>query len=79
MVKKVIFNVLLNVLLIACVVLGSMGYKAGNYFVPILCAAAFGLTLFYKIKLSKQVREEMKAKAQQNVSRKAEKSKKPVK
>lgn len=75
MLKKIIFNVLLNIVIITCVIVGSMFYKAGNYFMPIVCAAAFCLTVYYKIKLSKQVREEMKLKAEQNIKNKSEKKK----
>lgn len=44
--------------------IGVFGYQKGNYFIPILCAAAFGLSLFYKIRYIKQVREEMRLKAE---------------
>lgn len=64
MLKQVIFNTILNILIIASVLIGIFGYQKGNYFIPILCAAAFGLTLFYKIKYIKQVREEMRLKAE---------------
>lgn len=63
MVKQVIFNTILNILIIASLLIGIYGYQNGNYFILILCAAAFGLTLFYKIKYIKQVREEMRLKA----------------
>ena len=63
MVKQVIFNTILNILIIASVLIGIYGYQNGNYFILILCAAAFGLTMFYKIKYIKQVREEMRLKA----------------
>ena len=63
MVKQVIFNTILNILIIASLLIGIYGYQNGNYFILILCAAAFGLTMFYKIKYIKQVREEMRLKA----------------
>ena len=63
MVKQVIFNTILNILIISSLLIGIYGYQNGNYFILILCAAAFGLTLFYKIKYIKQVREEMRLKA----------------
>ena len=63
MLKQIIFNTILNILLIASVLIGIYGYQNGNYFILILCAAAFGLTMFYKIKYIKQVREEMRLKA----------------
>lgn len=54
--------------LIASVAVGYYGYKAGNYyFIPLLCAAAFGLTVYYKFKHIKFVREEMKKKAEANL------------
>lgn len=71
MYKKVIFNVLLNLIIISSVMIGASFYKAGNNLVPIVCAAAFGLTIFYKIKLSKQVRQEMKLKAEQKIKKNA--------
>lgn len=64
MIKQVIFNTILNILLFASVLIGFYGFQKGNYFIPILCAAAFGLTLFYKIRYIKQVREEMRVKAE---------------
>lgn len=63
MLKQVIFNTILNILIIASVLIGIYGYQNGNYFILILCAAAFGLTMFYKIKYIKQVREEIRLKA----------------
>ena len=63
MVKQVIFNTILNILIIASLLIGIYGYQNGNYFILILCTAAFGLTLFYKIKYIKQVRDEMRLKA----------------
>ncbi len=72
--KKILFNVLLNVLLIACVIVGGDAYRKGNYFLPLVCAAAFCLTIFYKIKLSKQIRNEMKARAEENISTKSSKN-----
>ena len=73
--KHIIFSVILNVLIIASVAIGYYGFKLGNYFIPILCAAAFGLSVFYKIKHTKVVREEMKLKAEENLKAKS-KSKK---
>ena len=75
MIKKVAFNVILNLLIICSLVVAIMAFKAGNYFIPILCIAAFGLSLFYKLKLMKQVREEMKVKAEENIKRKPHKKK----
>jgi flagellar biosynthesis component FlhA len=73
MVKHIIFSTLLNVLLIASIIIGFYGYKAGNNFIPIVCMAAFGLTLFYKIKHTKTVRQEMKQIAQNKVKQKVKK------
>ena len=58
--------------MIASVAVGYYGYKAGNYyFIPLLCAAAFGLTVYYKIKHTKFVRDEMRKKAEINVTAKS--------
>ncbi|HEX7365735.1 MAG TPA: DUF6358 family protein [Pelobium sp.] len=77
MVKHVIFSVILNILIIASVAIGYYGYKAGNYyFIPLLCAAAFGLSVYYKIKHIKFVREEMRKKAEANVLAKSKKKNK---
>jgi flagellar biosynthesis component FlhA len=73
MVKHIIFSTILNVLLIASIIIGFYGYKAGNNFIPIVCMAAFGLTLFYKIKHTKTVRQEMKQIAQNKVKQKVKK------
>ena len=73
--KHIIFSVILNVLIIGSAVIGYYGFKAGNYFIPILCAAAFGLTIYYKIKHTKLVREDMRLKAEQNVKAKSKKKK----
>jgi hypothetical protein len=73
MVKHIIFSTILNVLLIACIIIGFYGYKAGNNFIPIVCVAAFGLTLFYKIKHTKTVKQEMKQIAQDKVKQKVKK------
>jgi flagellar biosynthesis component FlhA len=70
MVKHIIFSTILNILLIASIVIGFYGYKAGNSFIPIMCIGAFGLALFYKIKHTKNVREEMKQTAQNKVKQK---------
>jgi uncharacterized membrane protein len=70
MVKQVIFNTILNILIIASVLIGIFGYQKGNYFIPILCTAAFGLTLFYKVRYIKQVREEMRLKAVSSLKQK---------
>lgn len=75
MLKKIIFNVLLNLIIIGSVIVGSMFYKEGNYLVPIACAAAFCLTVYYKIKLSKQIRQEMRLKAEQSIKSKSEQKK----
>lgn len=64
--KKVAFNVILNLLIIFSVIVGVKAYQLGNYFVPILCAASFSLSLFYKLKLMRDVRREMKEKAEEN-------------
>lgn len=69
MIKHIAFSVILNVFLIASVAVGYYGYQAGNYyFIPLLCAAAFVLTAYYKIKHTKFVREEMKKQAEANVA-----------
>jgi hypothetical protein len=70
MVKQIIYNTILNIFLVASVMIGIFAYQKGNYFVPILCASAFGLTLFYKIRYMKQVRQEMRLKAEESVKRK---------
>lgn len=75
MIKKVVFNVILNLLIICSLIVAVIAFRAGNYFVPILCVAAFGLSLFYKFKLMKQVREEMKAKAEENIKKKTSRKK----
>lgn len=63
--KHIIFSVILNLLIIGSVVVGYYGYQAGNfYFIPLLCTASFGLSVFYKIKHTKMVREEIKQKAE---------------
>ncbi len=73
--KHIIFSVLLNVLIIASVVIGIYGFKLGNYFIPILCAASFGLSLHYKLKHIKIVKTEMQLKAEENVKLKSKKKK----
>ncbi len=75
MFKHIIFSVILNALIIASVAIGYYGFKMDNYFIPILCAAAFGLSLFYKIKHTKVVREEMKLKAEENLKAKPKQKK----
>ncbi len=62
-------------MILASVIVGYYGFKDGNYFIPILCASAFGLSVFYKIKHTKSVREEMKQKAELNVKQKNKKKK----
>ena len=72
--KHIAFSVLLNILIIGSVAVGYYGYKAGNhYFIPLLCAAAFGLSVYYKIKHTMLVREEMKRKAEANLAAKSKK------
>ncbi len=44
-----------------------------NYFIPILCAASFGLSLHYKLKHIKVVRAEMQLKAEKNIKLKSTK------
>lgn len=73
--KHIAFSVILNVLIIGSIAVGYYGFKMDNYFIPILCAAAFGLSVFYKIKHTKIVREEMKQKAEENVKQKGKKKK----
>ncbi|MFC5285317.1 DUF6358 family protein [Pedobacter alpinus] len=75
MVKHIVFSTILNVLIIASVAIGYWGFNLGNLFIPILCAAAFGLSVFYKWKHLKVVREEMKLKAEQNLKAKGNKKK----
>ncbi|WP_304065380.1 DUF6358 family protein [Pedobacter glucosidilyticus] len=70
MFKKVLFNVILNLIIICSAIGAVMAFKAGNYFLPLLLIAAFGLSLYYKIKLMKQVREEMKLKAEEKLKNK---------
>lgn len=71
--KHIAFSVILNVLIIGSIAVGYYGFMMGNYFIPILCAAAFGLSVFYKIKHTKIVREEMKQKAEERVKQKGKK------
>jgi len=73
--RHIAFSVILNIMLITAVIVGYYGFNSGNHFIPILCAAAFGLTVFYKIKHTKIVREEMKQKAEENVKQKGKKKK----
>lgn|GEM_PF-1753985 len=61
--KKIIFNIILNLILIISVVVGVYFFKLSNYLIPIVCLAAFGLTLFYKLKLIKQIRLDIQAKS----------------
>jgi hypothetical protein len=61
--KKIIFNLMLNLIIIISVIVGAYYFKRQNYLMPLVCAAAFGLTVFYKLKLLRQVKIEMKAKA----------------
>lgn len=61
--KKFIFNIVLNLIIILSVVVGAYFFKRENYLVPIVCAAAFGLTISYKLKLIKQIKQDMKARA----------------
>jgi hypothetical protein len=70
MIKHIIFSTILNVLLIASILICFYGYKAGNNFIPLVCLAAFGLTLYYKIKHTKTVRQAMKEIAQNKISKK---------
>lgn len=75
--KHILFSVILNILIIGSVAVGYYGYKAGNYyFIPLLCAAAFGLSVYYKIKHTRFVREEMKRKAEANLVAKSKKKNK---
>lgn len=74
--KHIVFSVLLNVLLIGTAIVGIYAYKNYNLFVMILCASAFGLSVFYKVKHTQVVRQEMKQKAEENVKRKANKKNK---
>ncbi|MBK0384286.1 hypothetical protein I5M32_15060 [Pedobacter sp. SD-b] len=71
--KHIVFSVILNILLIASVIIGYYGVKHHNYFIVILCAAAFGLTLFYKIKHTKSVQTELKKMAENKVQQKNKK------
>ncbi len=64
--KKFIFNIILNLILILAVVVGTYFFKRQNYLIPIVCLAAFGLTIFYKLKLIKRIKIDMKAKALEN-------------
>lgn len=58
--KKIVFNVILNLLILCSVFIAIYAYKKGNYFVPILCAASFALSVYYKVRLFKEVRKDMK-------------------
>jgi hypothetical protein len=73
--KHIIFSVVLNVLIISSVVVGIYGFKMDNYFIPILCAASFGLSVNYKLKHIKTVRTEMQLKAEENLKQKFKKKK----
>ncbi|MBD3747908.1 MAG: hypothetical protein IE931_00280 [Sphingobacteriales bacterium] len=75
--KHIIFSVLLNVLLIGTAIVGIYAYKNYNLFVMILCASAFGLSVYYKIKHTQVVRQEMKQKAEENVKKKTKKKNNP--
>ncbi len=66
--KKFIFNIVLNLIIILAVVVGTYFFKRQNYLIPIVCLAAFGLTIFYKLKLIKQIKIDMKAKALENTN-----------
>jgi hypothetical protein len=73
MIKQIIFNTILNILIIASVIIGIYGFQNRNYFILILCVASFGLTLFYKIRYIKQVQEEMRLKSNTLVKPKTKK------
>jgi Na+/serine symporter len=73
--KHIIFSTLLNILLIVSVIIGYYGFKMNNLFIVILCAAAFGLTVFYKIKHTKAVQKEMKYIAELKVQNKNKRKK----
>lgn len=75
--KHIVFSVLLNVLLIGTAIVGIYAYKNHNLFVMILCASAFGLSVYYKVKHTQVVRQEMKQKAEENVKRKTKKKNNP--
>lgn len=64
--KKFIFNIILNLIIIISVVVGTYFFKRENYLIPLVCAAAFGLTVFYKLKLIKQIKADMKQRALEN-------------
>ncbi|WP_442794528.1 DUF6358 family protein [Pelobium manganitolerans] len=65
MFKHFLFSIVLNFLIIGSVIIGFYGYKAGNYyFIPLLCAAAFGLSVYYKIRHTKMVRDEIRKKSE---------------
>ncbi len=73
--KHIIFSTILNILLIVSAIVGYYGFKADSLFIVILCAAAFGLTVFYKIKHTKAVQKEMKYIAELKVQNKTKKKK----
>ncbi|MDA9554715.1 DUF6358 family protein [Pelobium sp.] len=73
--KHIIFSVVLNVLIISSALVGIYAYKLDNYFVPLLCVASFSLSLYYKFKHIKTVREEMKIRAEENIKKKSKKNK----
>ena len=54
---------------------GAYFFKRENYLVPIVCAAAFGLTIFYKLKLIKKIKEDMKLRALENINTQSSKTK----
>lgn len=57
MVKKMIWNVLLNLAIISLIFIGYQAYKSGNALVVGLCIA-FGVVVIYlKVVLTKHVRK----------------------
>ena len=69
--KHIAFSVILNILIFASVMIGYYFFKLGNYLVPIVCLASFGLSVYYKLKHIKIVRVEMQQKAETQVKTKS--------
>lgn len=68
--KHIAFSVILNILIFASLMVGYYFFKLDNYLIPIVCVAAFGLSVFYKLKHIKIVRTEMQQKAEELVKQK---------
>jgi threonine/homoserine/homoserine lactone efflux protein len=65
MAKKFIYNILLNLALIAMVFAGISSFKKEQYLVTVLAVVIFAFLFYLKIKLSKQVRAIIKENSKQ--------------